>query len=169
MPNLSTRVWQISTWICDRRLSQSGYWGDPWRGTKRVPCNDRPTQMIFFCCGSFPGNILISSFLLCKNIFLIIHEGSINYSNIRAVQKVCNAYDLSYCIRPSWGLDLGSHHGVAAHPCQSVGKQSTKVNRPSTCGLFLVYVARSLIVRPYADSFKYSKRDQKNVFLFKYI
>ena len=34
--------------------------------------------------------------------------------------------------------------------------QSTKVNQPSAYGLFVLYPARCLIVRPYADSSEFS-------------
>ena len=41
---------------------------------------------------------------------------------------------------------------VLRTPSVLVGKQSTKVNRPLACGLFIFYPARALDVGPYANS-----------------
>ena len=47
--------------------------------------------------------------------------------------------------------------GVLCTLLSSAGKQSTKVNWPLACGLFLLYPGSCSIVRPYADSSQLSQ------------
>ena len=56
---------------------------------------------------------------------------------------------LSICSAITPGVPRFPHSVLAV-------KQSTKVNQPLACGIFLLYPARALIVGPYADSSKLS-------------
>ena len=50
---------------------------------------------------------------------------------------------------PPWlGISSAITPGVLCTPSVLAGKQSTKVNQPSACGLFLLYPARCLRVGP---------------------
>ena len=56
-------------------------------------------------------------------------------------------------ILPGWGYASEDHsRGVLCTPLSLAGKQSIKVNRPLTRGLFLFYPAHCLTLRPYANS-----------------
>ena len=77
-----------------------------------------------------------------------------NSSELSYTTTLCYTTDT---ILPGLGYPSGDHFGgVLRTLLCSAGKQSTTGNRPSVCGPFLLYPARCLIVRPYADSSEFS-------------
>ena len=79
---------------------------------------------------------------LCRQLRVVLHHNFILHHGHHPPW-------LGICFRRSlWG--------VLHTPLRSAGRQSTKVNQPTPCGLFLLYPACCLIVRPYADSSKLS-------------
>ena len=56
---------------------------------------------------------------------------------------------------PWLGKSCAITPGVLCTPSVLAGKQSSKVNQPPACGLFLFYQACCLMERPHADSYKY--------------
>ena len=96
-----------------------------------------------------------SSWANLKYIIMFLGLGSYQarYINSMKIDEVAAWGKLPLVNQSFWKLSLNpSDQHILCNPSYCapvlVGKQSIVVNQPSACGLFLLYLARSLVLRP---------------------